>query len=86
MKIERERMNDTARRFVERQSALHERLRRAWAGVECPTRKRQFKKRREAQSEATRLNRSRVFDRGGKQVEPYVCNACGKWHIGRPTE
>lgn len=42
-----------------------------------------FKKRIHAQSEATRLNKTRIFP---TRATAYECPGCGFWHVGRKVK
>lgn len=54
------------------------------AAERCPTGKIGHKKRREAQSVATRLNKREVLDGPNMQAVAYRCWHCSQWHVGRP--
>ena len=48
------------------------------------TNKMRYKKRRDAQSEASRLNKLMPLRGPIVYCEAYKCQWCGQWHVGRP--
>ena len=44
-----------------------------------------YKKRRDAQSEASRLNKRLPLRGLHVRCEAYECDWCGHWHVGRPS-
>jgi hypothetical protein len=45
-----------------------------------------YKKRRDAQSEASRLNKMMPMRGRIVYCEAYECQWCGNWHVGRPSK
>lgn len=54
------------------------------AASRCPTGKIGHKRRRDAEAEATRLNRRRPMTGPAIPANAYCCWHCGSWHVGRP--
>lgn len=52
----------------------------------CPTGKLMYAKLREAQSEASRLNKRAPLRGPRTLASTYQCRTCGNWHVGRRRE
>ena len=59
-------------------------LHQAFVASPCPSRKIAFKKRRDAQSEATQLNKRLPPNGPNIHAHVYRCGHCHAWHVGRP--